>query len=159
VILCGHTSITKWVRKMRSYPFYAIISGFLPYDVPGVGTFYDFMNLIMFRVPKEGRGLSRPNKKPDKKDGVSDKPKHSGIIKRLADRLLSDRKLPLRLTDASIIKEIFQAVFVAHSQNQFYKLSTASFFGRKSRIICMWPIRRDEPSHPPTPLLNLDDPK
>jgi hypothetical protein len=110
MILCGHTSITEWVDKMRSYPFYAIISGFLPYDVPGVGTFYDFMNLIMFRVPKEGRGLSRPKEKPDK-------PNHSGIIKRLADRLLSGKKLPLTFRDASMIKEIFQVIFVAHSQN------------------------------------------
>jgi hypothetical protein len=111
MVLCGHTSITEWVKKMRSYPFYAIISGFLPYDVPGVGTFYDFMNLIMSRKPKEGRGLSEPKKKP-----ASDKPKHTGIIKRLADHLLSGKKLPLTFRDASIIKEIFQIIFVAHSQ-------------------------------------------
>jgi hypothetical protein len=104
--LCGYTSITEWVATMRSYPFYAIVSGFRPYDVPGVGTFYDFMNLVMSRVPK-GR-----KRKTDEKD----KPKHSGIIKRLAHRLLSGRKLPFRFSDASIIKEIFDAVFVAHSQ-------------------------------------------
>jgi len=34
----------------------------------------------------------------------------------LAERLLSGKKLPLTFKDASIIKEIFQAVFVAHSQ-------------------------------------------
>jgi hypothetical protein len=110
--LCGYTSITEWVATMRSHPFYAIASGFHPYDVPGVGTFYDFMDLVMSRVPKEGRGLSRRKRKTDDKD----KPKHSGIIKRLAHRLLSGRKLPLRFSDASIIKEIFHAVFVAHSQ-------------------------------------------
>ena len=71
--LCGYTSITEWVAIMRSYPFYAIISGFHPYDVPGVGTFYDFMDLVMSRVPKEGRGLSRRKRKTD--DG-KDKPKH-----------------------------------------------------------------------------------
>ena len=49
MVLCGYTSITKWVINMRSHPFYAIISGFYPYDVPGVATFYDFMNLIMSR--------------------------------------------------------------------------------------------------------------
>jgi hypothetical protein len=66
----------------------------------------------MARKPKEGKGLSRPKRKPEKKA----KSKHSGIIKRLAQRLLSGKKLPLRFSDASIIKEIFATVFVSHSQ-------------------------------------------
>jgi hypothetical protein len=33
---CGVTSIDKWVALMRSFPFYAIISGFEPDSVPGV---------------------------------------------------------------------------------------------------------------------------
>jgi hypothetical protein len=36
MVLCGYTSITEWVQQMRSHPFYAIISGFYPFDVPGV---------------------------------------------------------------------------------------------------------------------------
>ena len=108
--LCGYTSITKWVATMRSHPFYAIVSGFRPFDVPGVGTFYDFINLLMAREPKEGRGLSRLKKKHEEKT------KHPEIIKRLAHRLLSGKKLPLRFSDASVIKEIFANVFVSHSQ-------------------------------------------
>lgn len=111
MVLCGYTSLTKWVTLMRSHHFYAIISGFQPFDVPGVGTFYDFINLLMHRKPKEGRGLSRRKKKP-----AEHSPKHQGIIRRLADRLLSGKKLPLTFASASIIKEIFQTVFVAHSQ-------------------------------------------
>lgn len=112
MVLCGYTSITEWVATMRSYPFYAIISGFRPFDVPGVGTFYDFINLLMLRKPNEGKGLSRRKKRPENKD----KPRHPGIIKRLAHRLLCGKKLPLRFSDASLIKEIFNAVFVTHSQ-------------------------------------------
>ena len=41
---------------------------------------------------------------------------HPGIIRRLADRLLEGKKLPLKFLDASLIKEIFSVVFVAHSQ-------------------------------------------
>jgi len=37
-------SITKWVRKLRSDRILAIICGFDPDNVPGVGTFYDFLN-------------------------------------------------------------------------------------------------------------------
>jgi len=36
------TQIDKWVDKLKSHPSLAIISGFLPEDTPGVGTFYDF---------------------------------------------------------------------------------------------------------------------
>jgi len=112
MVLCGYTSITKWVSSMRSHPFYAIICGFYPFDVPGVGTFYDFINLLMLRKPKEGRGLSRRKRKPDEKS----KQKHQGIIRRLASRLLCGKKLPLRFSSASICPEIFDTVFVAYSQ-------------------------------------------
>ena len=44
--LVGIYSITKWVKKLDSRPVYAILSGFDPNDVPGIGTFYDFMNRI-----------------------------------------------------------------------------------------------------------------
>jgi hypothetical protein len=111
MLLCGYTSITEWVKQMRSHPFYPIICGFYPFDVPGVGTFYDFINLLMFRKHKDGRGLSQRKKKPEDKN----KP-HTGIIRRLADRLLEGKKLPLKFSDASVIKEIFSVVFVAHSQ-------------------------------------------
>ena len=37
------TSITAWVKSLQLNPMYACLSGFDPNDVPGVGTFYDFM--------------------------------------------------------------------------------------------------------------------
>ena len=36
------TSVTDWVSKLKECPLYAIISGFSPDDVPGIGTFYGF---------------------------------------------------------------------------------------------------------------------
>ena len=39
-------SITAWVRNLQINPLYAIISGFQPDNVPGVGTFYDFMSRL-----------------------------------------------------------------------------------------------------------------
>ena len=39
-------SITLWVSTLHTSPFYAILSGFEPDDVPGVGTFYDFMDRL-----------------------------------------------------------------------------------------------------------------
>lgn len=40
------TSITLWCRMLRETPLYAILSGFLFVDTPGVGTFYDFFSRI-----------------------------------------------------------------------------------------------------------------
>lgn len=34
--------ITEWVDELYRVPLYAILSGFEPGDVPGIGTFYDF---------------------------------------------------------------------------------------------------------------------
>jgi hypothetical protein len=51
--LCGITSPTDWVDdylKDKS-GFYAIISGFLPDEVPSVGCMYDFMSRIL-NLPK-----------------------------------------------------------------------------------------------------------
>ena len=36
--------ITTWVKKLRSDPILAVLSGFSRDNVPGVGTFYDFLN-------------------------------------------------------------------------------------------------------------------
>jgi hypothetical protein len=38
------TSVTDWCRMLKETPLYAIVSGFMPGDTPGVGTFYDFFH-------------------------------------------------------------------------------------------------------------------
>lgn len=44
MIKTGETSVTRWVSTLRINPMYAIISGFPPGDLPGIGTFYDFFD-------------------------------------------------------------------------------------------------------------------
>ena len=96
MMLCGVTSIDVWVALMRDEPFYAIISGFDPAHVPGVGTFYDFMDRLLNLNPKKVKHLYRPKSKrrqakKDKqaaKDKNQDTPKHQGIVARLAERFL-----------------------------------------------------------------------
>jgi len=74
--------ITEWVNEMNRIPYYAILSGFEPGDLPGVGTFYDFFkrlwaasenNLkskkqtIRKRKPKKGKkGEKAPTTTPGK---------------------------------------------------------------------------------------------
>lgn len=53
MVLCGVTSPTDWVNdylKDKS-GFYAVISGFLPDEVPSIGCMYDFMSRIL-SLPK-----------------------------------------------------------------------------------------------------------
>lgn len=38
--------ITEWINEMKRIPYYAILSGFEPGDIPGVGTFYDFFKRL-----------------------------------------------------------------------------------------------------------------
>ena len=38
--------ITEWINELHRVPYYAIICGFEPGDVPGVGTFYDFFKRL-----------------------------------------------------------------------------------------------------------------
>lgn len=45
-IKLGVTSITTWVSMLKECPLYAVISGFYPNNLPGVGTFYDFFNRL-----------------------------------------------------------------------------------------------------------------
>ncbi len=49
MVLCGITSPTDWVDDYLKDQsgFYAIISGFLPDEVPSVGCMYDFMSRIL----------------------------------------------------------------------------------------------------------------
>jgi hypothetical protein len=47
--LCGITSPTKWVNKYLKDEsgFYAIISGFMPDNMPSVGCMYEFTNRLL----------------------------------------------------------------------------------------------------------------
>lgn len=77
------TSITAWVSELRPNPLYAILSGFMPGDVPGVGTFYDFFNRIWlsdssnfspkmrFKKKKTPKGKKHGDKTPDIDDSAS----------------------------------------------------------------------------------------
>jgi hypothetical protein len=51
--LCGITSPTDWVDKYLKDKsgFYAIISGFMPDDIPSVGCMYEFTNRLL-NIPK-----------------------------------------------------------------------------------------------------------
>ena len=79
-ILLKESSITMWVEKLNTCPLYAIISGFRPDDVPGVGTFYDFFDRCWdsdsnnlspkerYKKKKTPKGKKHGDKTPNIKD-------------------------------------------------------------------------------------------
>ncbi len=112
-------SITKWVKEMYHVPLYAILSGFKPEDIPGVGTFYDFFD----RVWTSSQSNTYPNIKVKRhrykskkklKKGQKLSIRKPGIVKRLIDRFFklgSSKKE--RATD--ILFDIFDSIFISKS--------------------------------------------
>jgi hypothetical protein len=139
--LSGETSITKWVETLQTNPFYTILSGFIPADyldshpnakrdkfpadtLPGVGTFYDFMD----RLIRKDRMLHRPNirkrkRKPKSKQKKNQKYDSSkpGVVKRLVNRVIKYADKPLLDTPESTLNQILKEIFVMPSaSNGFF---------------------------------------
>ena len=114
-------SITRWVKKLKSEPFWAIISGFYPDNVPGVGTFYDFEDRLcdfdsgkrVERCTKMHKPLSKPKKKLKKNQ--KQPPKHQGVVQRLVDRILRDEDKPQPERADKYLQQIFKECFVLPS--------------------------------------------
>jgi hypothetical protein len=132
---CGITSFDVWVPMMRDDPFYALISGFDPQNIPGVGTFYDFQDRLLQRTPQPRTTRCHPHRRRDQRDKAdhhkdkNDLRPHQDIINRLADRISArDLSLPslAALLEGSgdfaalppyehILQPLFFSCFVAHS--------------------------------------------
>lgn len=129
---CHITSVPVWVHRLKEQPFYALLSGFDPDDVPGTGTFYDFQDRVLQLDDPELNRVCRPRRRSEqrKKDAaLRDKNNlapHVGILDRLADRLMARpvsavvyghwrtnlAALPL---SQRILKEVFYTIFVSGS--------------------------------------------
>jgi len=94
--LTKETSITNWVQKLHDSKVYAILSGFEPGDVPGVGTFYGFIDRLTNADKAQKRKLKNKLKefrrKPSKKLKKNQKlpPKHPGIVAKIVNRILNN---------------------------------------------------------------------
>ncbi|ACV62865.1 hypothetical protein Dtox_2031 [Desulfofarcimen acetoxidans DSM 771] len=108
--------ITAWVDEMYRVPLYAILSGFEPGDVPGVGTFYDFFALLWTASEKNLKPCKQKRKrKPEKgKKGEKAPTTTLGRIKRLANWMLLHLNTQKTLPTDSLFK-FFQSQFLAVS--------------------------------------------
>jgi hypothetical protein len=132
---CHITSVDIWVARMREQPFYAILSGFDPDDIPGVGTFYDFQDRmlrlyapVLNQTCAPRRRRERREKDPALRDKNNTAP-HADILNHLADRLMSRAPAPVLYGQwqanlmalpayQRTMKEVFYAVFVSTSVTQ-----------------------------------------
>lgn len=113
--------ITEWVKEMVTVPLYAILSGFVPGDIPGVGTFYDFFPRLWASERKNNTAKKKSAKtrkrKPKKgKKGEKAPTTTPGRVKRLVDyfmpRLDQRKHLP-----SDRLFEFFQSQILAVSAN------------------------------------------
>jgi len=117
--LSGVTSIDEWVTFLRSFPCLAIISGFTPGDIPGVGTFYDFFNrlYLMDKEKSRTKGKTRFKRKPKKKrSGRS----YEGVIKKLLERTIRE-DLKQKAKGSSYVEPDYllqRSVLLASQQDQ-----------------------------------------
>jgi metal-dependent hydrolase (beta-lactamase superfamily II) len=75
-------SITKWVRKLKNDKVLSIICGFDLDDIPGIGTFYDFLNRFWLSNNEPSK-IMVPHSKPKKPSNKQEKlpPKHPNVVK------------------------------------------------------------------------------
>ena len=119
--LLKFSSIDKWVAETRFIPLYAILCGFEPGDVPGVGTCYDLKKRMIdgpFRKRAEKEiGRSQWNARPHSRNFKSEKeaknhdldPNHSKS-EILAGKLLEQAESPREQGFEKILEDLlFQA--------------------------------------------------
>jgi len=109
--------ITEWVNEMYRYPLYAILSGFEPGDIPGVGTFYDFLARFWKSAAKHLTPKVRPKKpkpKKGKKKGEKAPTTTPGKVQRLVERILK-YGMTARVQPMDRLFDFFQSQFLAVS--------------------------------------------
>jgi hypothetical protein len=99
------TGITFWVDQLRYVSLFAILSGFEPDDVPGIGNFYDFMKRIVdgpypkpdHNTVKRSQINARKhlrNLKREKGSSKNDFNTNCRRSEKLVDKLLNNSDLP-----------------------------------------------------------------
>lgn len=103
--------ITQWINEMKRVPYYAIISGFEPEDIPGVGTFYDFFKRLWASSDKNLKPQKRIKRKRKVKKGKKGEKAPTttpGKIKRLVEWMIRHADIKTSLPSDRLF-DFFQA--------------------------------------------------
>ncbi|WP_239625916.1 hypothetical protein [Paenibacillus sp. H1-7] len=108
--------LTAWVDELHRVPFYAILSGFEPGDVPGVGAFYDFLSRFWASQTVHLKPKNKPRKQKPKRGKKGEKaPTTSpGKVKRLVE-FLSRRPNVMQPQPFDRLHSFFQSQIVSVS--------------------------------------------
>ncbi len=114
--------ITEWVDELHRVPLYAILSGFDPGDIPGVGTFYDFFTRLWNNDSPNKKSKLRQKlkrikmKKKKLKKGEKMPLKKQGLTQRLVDRFIKYGSHKKELS-TDLLFDFFQSQFLSVSAN------------------------------------------
>jgi transposase len=128
---CGFISIDQWVKAMRSFPFFAVISGFKPDNTPGVGTFYDFFDRLWMQDKNKSnpKRISKSKRKPRKQRKSKAHQKNSdnnnlpekGVIQKLVWRLIKQNHLlpNSKKERKRLSKKFNKAIYSTHASDTY----------------------------------------
>jgi hypothetical protein len=111
--------VTEWINEMKRIPYYAILSGFAPGDLPGVGTFYDFFNRLWAASGNniKPKKLMKRKRKPKKgKKGEKAPTTTPGKVKRLVEWMIRHAEKKSDLPSDRLF-HFFQTQILAISAN------------------------------------------
>ena len=104
--------IDAWHDQLQKDDLLAVICGFVPGQIPGVGTFYDFQDRFWpSRRPLRIRKARKKRTKPAKGEKLP--PKHPGVVKQIVDRLMNGREFCCK--EESILHQILAVSVVRPS--------------------------------------------
>ena len=113
------TSLTEWASALKRTPLYAILSGFLVGDVPGTGTFYDFLDRIWLSDSNNlFNPLHPPREKPKKpgKKGEKAAPVEKITVKDLFEKF--EITPPAQFAPAACLFDVYRSLFLDRSAEQ-----------------------------------------
>ena len=108
--------VTEWINEMKRVPYYAILSGFEPGDIPGVGTFYDFFKRLWTITDSNLKFRKQKRKRKPKKGKKGEKAPTTtpGKVKRLVKWVIRHAAKKSDLPSDRLF-HFFQTQIVAHS--------------------------------------------
>ncbi|WP_025690882.1 hypothetical protein [Paenibacillus zanthoxyli] len=109
--------LTQWVDELYRVPLYAILSGFEPGDIPGVGTFYDFLSRFWAAEKSNLKPKVKPRRRKPKrgKKGEKAPTTSTGKVKRLVERILRNG-MPKQHQPFDRLLAFFQSQIIAVSE-------------------------------------------
>ena len=110
--------VTEWINEMKRIPYYAILSGFEPGDIPGVGTFYDFFKRLWTASQNNLKPKKQKRKRKPKKGKKGEKAPTTttGKVKRLVEWVIRHATKKTDLPSDRLF-HFFQSQIIAISAN------------------------------------------